>query len=316
MGMYIGDIAEQVPFISPNEISRTVDEIFTNNTKLHGVVVVEDEKPIWLVTKTDFYQKIGNMYGYNLYMGRSIELVANKKPLIVDYFESITTVSKAAMQRKEEDRYDFVIVTREDKYVGIVSIEKLLMKLVEVQTELASYLNPLTRLPGNYSIEKGLNDIIKKESFSVLYIDLDNFKAYNDTYGFKKGDELLLAIAKLLKKVCKQFQCFLGHIGGDDFIIMMEHYDYQPICSKIIDEFNDIIKQFYVEKHLLQQYVIAENRQGVKEKTMLVSLSIAIVTNKSRDFNDMDELTEYMAIVKSHCKKIKGSCYLEYKDIG
>src|SRR5690606_8079553 len=113
MGMYIGDIAEQVPFISPNEISRTVDEIFTNNTKLHGVVVVQDERPIWLITKTNFYQKIGNMYGYNLYMGRSIELVANKKPLIVDYFESITTVSKAAMQRKEEDRYDFVIVTRE-----------------------------------------------------------------------------------------------------------------------------------------------------------------------------------------------------------
>lgn len=310
MPVYIGDIAEPVPCISLNGISKEVDKIFSDNTKIHGVVVVNEEAPISLITRTHFYQKMGTLYGYNLYMGRSIELIANKEPLIVDYFRSITEVSKLAMERKEEDRYDYVIVTKEDKYIGIVSIQRLLMTLVEVQTEFASFLNPLTRLPGNHIIEDKLNEIIKQETFSILYFDLDHFKAYNDTYGFKKGDELLQATADLLKRTFEKAGIFLGHIGGDDFIAVLNHYDVLSICEVIIKEFDRGITSFYHSTHLSQNYVITENRQGVKEKIDLVSLSIATVTNQYQPFNNVEELVEYAAVVKRRCKKIKGSCCL------
>lgn len=310
MVAYIGDLVEQVPSISLSAISKTVDKIFCENTRIHGVVIVNKEEPISLITRTDFYQKMGNLYGYNLYMGRSIELIANKQPLIVDYFQSIADVSKLAMQRKEEDRYDYVIVTKGNKYVGIVSIQRLLMKLVQVQVEFASFLNPLTRLPGNQTIEHKLKEIIKQEKFSILYFDLDNFKTYNDTYGFKKGDDLLKSTANLLKKTCDKNELFLGHIGGDDFIAVLDHYDYQSMCEKIIEDFDHVIKRFYHSEHLSQQYVIAENRQGVKEKIALVSLSIAVVTNLHHTFKDMEEIAERTAIVKKNCKMVKGSCCL------
>lgn len=310
MAVYIGDISEPVPCISLNGISKEVDKIFSENTKIYGVVVVNEEAPIALVTRTHFYQKMGSLYGYNLYMGRSIELIANKEPLIVDYFQSITEVSRLAMERKEEDRYDYVIVTKEDKYIGIVSIQRLLMKLVEVQTEFASFLNPLTRLPGNHIIEDKLKEIMNEDTFSILYFDLDHFKAYNDTYGFKKGDEVLQAMADLLKRTFEKTGIFLGHIGGDDFIAVLNHYDFQSSCESIIEEFNRSMKRFYHSTHLSQDYVITENRQGVKEKIALVSLSVAAVTNQYQPFQNVEELVEYAAIVKKRCKKIKGSCCL------
>lgn len=310
MATYIGDIVETVPCIPQEAKSKEVDKIFSENTKLQGIVVVNKDIPIALITRTHFYQKIGTLYGYNLYMGRAIHLLAKEEPLIVDYFQPIIDVSKLAMKRKEEDLYDYVIVTKDSRFIGIVSIQKLLMALVEIQVEFASFLNPLTGLPGNHMIQGKLNEIIHQEKFSIIYFDLDNFKAYNDTYGFKKGDDLIQATTNLLIKAFANNGSFLGHIGGDDFIAILNHYEYEFICKKIIEDFDKLIEQFYHSEHLLQQYVMAENRQGVKEKIPLVSLSVAIVTNQNHPFKNVEELVVYAAVVKKRCKKIKGSCCL------
>ncbi len=310
MGVYIGDIVEQVPCVTPFESNRAVDDLFTNHSRTQGIVVLNKEVPISFISKSHFYQKMGTQYGYHLYMGKSIGLIANTDSLIVDYYQSITEVSKLAMDREEKDRYDYVIVTKEDKYFGVVSIERLLLKLVEVQVEFASFLNPLTRLPGNHTIEEKLKEIIQQDKFSILYFDLDHFKVYNDTYGFKKGDNLLQATAELLKKHFMSKGSFLGHIGGDDFIAVVDHHDIVFHCKILINDFEKIIKDFYTTNHLTQRYVIAENRQGRIEKTALVSLSIAIVNNQHQSFLNVEELVEYAAVVKKNCKAINGSCYI------
>lgn len=310
MTAYIGDIVEPIICISKHAFCRDVHKLFNENTRVQGIVVTDNEVPISLITRTSFYEKMGTLYGYNLYMGRSIELVVNNDPLIVDYFQTITEVSKLAMERQEEQRYDYVIVTRNHKYIGIVSIQSLLMKLVEVQVTFASFLNPLTTLPGNHIIEEQLHSIIQQDKFSILYFDLDNFKAYNDTYGFKKGDDLLQATAELLKREIVNRGYFLGHIGGDDFIAVINHYDLSSICEKIIEDFNEMIRYFYNMEHWVQQYIITENRQGIFEKINLVTLSIAIVTNEERPFENIEELVENAALVKKSCKKISESCYL------
>ncbi|MEH7253591.1 GGDEF domain-containing protein [Neobacillus niacini] len=307
---YIGDLVEQVPCISQFEINSAVDKLFNENTRIQGIVVVNNEAPVSLISRTHFYQKLGTQYGYHLYMGRSIELLVNSDSLIVDYFQSITEVSKLAMEREEKNRYDYVIVTKENKYIGVVSIQRLLMKFVEVQVEFASFLNPLTRLPGNHTIEEKLREIIQQEKFSILYFDLDHFKAYNDTYGFKKGDNLLQSTAELLKREFTNKGSFLGHIGGDDFIAVVDHHDIRSICESLIHDFDQMINDFYTSNHLSQQYVIAENRQGVIEKISLVSLSLATVTNQDQAFESVEELVEYAAIVKRKCKGVSGSCYL------
>lgn len=306
----IGEIAKKVPTISPNMKNKQVDEIFTKNPNMRGIVVVHNNKPIAHITRTHFYQKIGTMYGYNLYMGRESKLLAKIDPLIVDYLQPITEVSKLAMQRTEEDLYDDVIVIQNDEFFGVVSIRALLMKFVEIQVEFASFLNPLSNLPGNHLIEQKLKESLELPQFSILYFDLDFFKTYNDLYGFNKGDKVLLHLTEILKRNIQQLGYFLGHIGGDDFMAVIPQYDIKEICENIIHEFDETIPYFYDQAHLSEPHFKVKGRAGQLELFSIMSLSIAVLTNKEIKFEKVEELSNCVAAVKRKCKKVKGSCYL------
>lgn len=311
MLLQIGEIAEQIPQIPPNSKCEFVDQIFKSNPQLQGVVVSDNGYPVALIMRIRFYQQIGTLYGFTLFMGRSVELLMDKDPLVVPYKTPITEVSKLAMNRKEENLYDYVIVTHEDRFFGIVSVRDLLLNFAEIQALAASFLNPLTGLPGNLSINEYLVKSLLQDQFSVLYIDLDHFKAYNDTYGFKEGDRMIQSTAEILKHCTLRLGGFLGHIGGDDFIVFLNDYNYLESCETMLREFDTAVKGFYHEQHLQQQYVLTESRSGVIEEIPLVSLSIAVVTNRFRKFDSIEDISEEAARIKKRCKMIKGSCYID-----
>ncbi|MDN7242669.1 GGDEF domain-containing protein [Planococcus sp. N028] len=304
----IGEILEEVPCVGPKTKSREVDSIFKSLPNVQGIIVKAGIHHFALVMKTSFYQVIGNQYGYNLYMGRSIELIMNKAPLVVDHLQPIIKVSQLAMERPIEELYDYVIVAKENQCMGVVSIQSLLLAFAKIQKETALLMNPLTGLPGNNSINLELAKILSVEKFSVLYIDLDNFKTYNDTYGFKNGDDLLLATANIMTKTLAAN--FFGHIGGDDFIAILHHHNYEEIAQDIIDDFNRTIQSFYSETDWTQQFVIAENRAGHVEKIPLVSISIAIVTNEEKKFLSFQHIVDEAATIKKLCKQKPSSCYI------
>lgn len=311
MASPVGEIAEMVPTVDIHTTNQQVDELFQKDKRCFGIVIVENDVPIGLVTRTNFYQKLGSLYGYNLYIGRSIALLMNKNILTVDYTASIIEVSQLAMKRKEEELYDYVILTKYGHYAGVVSISRLLLKFAEVQSQIASYLNPLTGLPGNKSIEKNLKSMLSKEKYSVLYIDLDHFKTYNDIYGFAKGDEMILATSSLLKKFVKKENGFLGHIGGDDFLIILYHHQYKEYCEVILKQFEDMLPSFYTKEHVKQKYVLAEDRDGRLREMPLVSLSIAVVTNLYETFLQVDDIVNRATKMKKLCKGILGNCYMD-----
>ncbi|MDQ0193149.1 GGDEF domain-containing protein [Paenibacillus wynnii] len=315
MLLQIGEIAEQIPHIPRNSKCEFVDHIFKSNPRLQGVVVYDNGHPIALIMRIRFYQQIGTLYGYTLFMGRSIELLMDKHPLVVQYKTAITEVSKLAMNRKEENLYDYVIVTHEGQLFGAVSVRDLLLNFAEIQAVAASFLNPLTGLPGNLSISEWLVKSLLQDQFSVLYIDLDHFKAYNDTYGFKEGDRMLQSTAEILKHCTLRLGGFLGHIGGDDFIIFLKDYNYLESCKTIIREFETMVKSFYHEQHLVQRYVLTESRSGKMEEIPLVSISVAVVTNRSRKFDSIEDISGEAARIKKKCKKIKGCCYIDDMDV-
>jgi diguanylate cyclase (GGDEF)-like protein len=306
--MQIGEVIENVLSIDEFVKNKEVDLLFTSNPSLRSVVVVRDGNPIGHITRTHFYQKIGTRYGYNLFMGRQNQLIMKENPLIVDCSTPIIEVSTEAMDRRAEDLYDDVIVIKKGLYLGVVSIRELLLKLVETQVAIASFLNPLTSLPGNKLIEEKLEKALQLEKYSLIYFDLDHFKTYNDTYGFNRGDKILLYLTDILNRNITGIEDFLGHIGGDDFVAILPHYEVASICKTIIEEFDAQIIDFYELEDLLQLQV--PNRVGKLERFTCTSLSIAVVTNEYQQYTTVNQLSDAVTRLKKECKKIYGSCYL------
>lgn len=174
-------------------------------------------------------------------------------------------------------------------------------------------ISPLTGLPGNVQIHAELKKrISNKGEFSVLYLDLDNFKAYNDVYGFLKGDEIIEFTAQTtLRCIHQTFDegAFVGHIGGDDFVAIVPTLEVDDICQSIVATFDKEVKRFFTDDDLYKGYIEVANRKGVIEKFPLTSISIGVVLGEKGRFANILEIGEVGAQVKHAAKSIMGSSY-------
>ena len=175
-------------------------------------------------------------------------------------------------------------------------------------------VSPLTGLPGNVQIQAELKKrILSRKPFSVLYLDLDNFKAYNDIYGFLMGDEIIKLTARITAKnihAIGDLNLFVGHIGGDDFVVILdEDVDYEKICQNIIAEFDIEVLKYFSEADIEKGYFEIQNRKGVMEQFPLTSLSIGVVVADRRRFANILEIGEVGAQVKHLAKTAMGSSY-------
>ena len=175
-------------------------------------------------------------------------------------------------------------------------------------------VSPLTGLPGNVQIQAEIKKrIFSKEEFAVVYLDLDNFKAYNDVYGFSNGDEVIKFTAKTIVKYIHEIpegDNFVGHVGGDDFIAVISKYDYPKLCKEIINEFDDLITKYYTEEDVERGYVEVANRRGIIEQFPIVSISIGVVEVDSFSKVTPLEIGEVSAQVKHKAKEIQGSSFV------
>lgn len=175
-------------------------------------------------------------------------------------------------------------------------------------------VSPLTGLPGNVQIQTEMKKrLLKKEEFAILYFDLDNFKAYNDLYGFTKGDEIIKFTARTISRNVHNSDCedsFVGHIGGDDFIAIVSETDYEEICRNVIKEFDEKVLDFFSKEDARRGYVEVANRRGIIEEFPLTSISIGVVAVDIGRFNNILEIGEVGAQVKHIAKTTMGSTYV------
>ncbi len=176
-------------------------------------------------------------------------------------------------------------------------------------------ISPLTGLPGNVQIQAEMKKRLdEKKKYAMLYLDLDNFKAYNDTYGFSNGDEIIKYTANVITKhVCydeENSNNFVGHIGGDDFVAIVEGDDYEKICQDIITDFDSGVSKFFTDEDVKRGYIEVENRKGLLEQFPIVSISIGVVEVTNERFKNVLEIGEAGAAVKHLAKTIWGSTYV------
>ncbi len=175
--------------------------------------------------------------------------------------------------------------------------------------------NPLTGLPGNTAIERELKTRInKKEEYAFLYIDIDNFKAFNDYFGYQKGDEIITYLAGVLTKAVEKLgvkEDFIGHIGGDDFVLVTAPSRGQFMAKYIIDEFDKGALFLLGEDDVKRGYFEVPNRQGELARISLMSITIALVVSTDNKIEHFAEINDIASELKRYGKKVKGSVVIK-----
>ncbi|GAA0733328.1 EAL domain-containing protein [Clostridium oceanicum] len=313
---FIGEICDFEKSFTANISCKDMQK-YINTCKFNGVCIVENNNfPIGLITKQSLNSVLAVQYGFSVFSRRPVSLIMDCNALIVDYYTPVNKVSKLAMNREDSKVYDCIIVTKNSKYLGLVTVKKLLEFTTTIKTNYAKQLNPLTGLPGNIIIDNMLKGIIRDtHTFCILYLDLDNFKAYNDVYGFENGDRILNFTSNLIENKLKNkfpYDNFIGHIGGDDFICIIKSsfQDSKELCDSILNEFDIGILNFFNKEDIKRGYIESLDRTEKKTSFNLTTLSIAGVYGNFNSFSNTEEITKLATEIKSKAKKIKGSSVL------
>ena len=203
-----------------------------------------------------------------------------------------------------------------EDYLPKADLERDLLARVRLalsRAERVVEINPLTRLPGNISINRQLEDRLNRgEVFAFAYADLDFFKPFNDKYGFTRGDEVIRITGRLIPNIVKSKQpkgSFVGHIGGDDFVFIMEAGLAEAACREIIRAFDEIIPTLYDPEDRERGGVESVSRQGVAGFFPFIGISIGVTDTAGRSFSHFGELTGAASEMKHYAKRIKGSSY-------
>jgi len=175
--------------------------------------------------------------------------------------------------------------------------------------------NPLTRLPGNVTITNEINRRLGlKQDFSFLYLDIDNFKAINDFYGFSRGDDVIKETARIIITAVQKVGTptdFIGHVGGDDFVVITDDAKAETLAKTIIEIFEKTVPKFYDEPQRLQGYIEAKDRQGKLRKFGFLSVSIGIVETQGKNYTHAAQISSLGAELKEYVKKMPGNNYVK-----
>lgn len=311
--MPVADISEECLTVPPDTTVYKVKKTLEENTNFNGVVVIDGVRPAGLLMKQSLYGQLSTQYGVALYSNRPVKIIMDNTPLIMESSTPVETVAQVAMSREKARIYDHVIITKNGSYVGIVTVQNLINSLTRIQLEFAKGSNPLTGLPGNNAIEVEIqNRLSAKKSFMLVYIDLDNFKSFNDKFGFDRGDRVLLLTSKILNGTVRKYgsgEDFIGHLGGDDFILITTQVHVDEICGRIIKYFDRLVPGFYNEEVRNERGFMGKDRDGQDKWFPFVTISMAVVECLP-SANDIHSISKNAANLKKYAKSLPGSVYV------
>lgn len=302
---YVKKLCATNKTISPNESVVNAYDMFKQDSNCYGLCVVDHNVPIGIITREKLLLALSGRYGFTLYQKKQIVTIMERDFLLVESKTPIEIISSLAMERPNDKLYDFIVVTEDNKYFGTVAVKDLLQELLQIQILTAKQQNPLTGLPGNLIIEQKLQEYIcTRRRFTVSYIDIDNFKPYNDIYGFENGDLVIKLLADILRELIPTDQ-FIGHIGGDDFIVILDGYKAEAYFKVIIEKFESEVLSFYDQVDLHNGYVTVTSRRGVVDKIPLITLTAVYITNESYNYKSTLEISSMLSCLKTNAKHLK-----------
>lgn len=274
--------------------------IWTKNLQKSMAVVLEDPPDLLIIEK-----KFGN--GDELSLIKAVKKSIQKANIPVLLIVSSEELL-AGLDWQEYQVDDFL--------VRPFSTEVLLARIQLAEARLMRVFdnNPLSRLPGNTSILNAIQGALDSaQAAAICYVDIDNFKPYNDRYGFSQGDDVILMVARIIVNVLDEYarkDSFAGHVGGDDFVFIMSEDKAHAVCERIIANFEAVKNLFIRPEDVESGGYVAKDRQGRETRYPLLSLSLAVVTTGNRKFRHFGEVSAAASQLKLYVKTLEGSNYV------
>lgn len=278
-GITAGRLLRAAPTVSPATSNDEVLRRFQAQPDLHAVAVVNDEmKPLAIISRQNFIDRYAAPFHRELYGKKACIAMANREPACFDKHASLEEMAQILAGENPRSLADGFVITDQDCYIGLGTGADLIRAITEVRMEAARYANPLTFLPGNIPLNQHIDRLIEAgNEFHACYVDLNHFKPYNDQYGYWKGDEMLKGAAAILTESCDPARDFLGHVGGDDFLVLYQSADWAGRVQEAIRRFNDAAREMYAPADRAAGGIHGEDRHGRPVFFPPVSMAVGVV---------------------------------------
>ena len=299
----------------PNTENEQILERFSANSMLRVIPVVQQGIPVGLINRSSFTDHFVKPFQRELLGKKPCSLSMHEAPLLVEKNMPIEELGHFIADADERHFNNGFIITDQGRYLGVASGQDLLRELTQLQIAAARYANPLTMLPGNVPINEHIEQLLQAGTpFYACYCDLDNFKPYNDVYSYRHGDEMIQLAGRILSWACDPKLDFIGHIGGDDFILLMQSRDFQARCEQALRSFEQAASLLFKPEHLAAGGYTSEDRHNQVILHPLVSMSIGASHITAEQFFSHYEVSAAATAAKKMAKRTLGnSLFIEQR---
>ncbi len=274
-----GRLLRAAPAVLPGTANDDVLRTFQSQPDLQAVAIVsEDQKPVAIINRQNFMDRYAAPFHRELYGKKACITLANREPACFDLHAGLEAMTQILAGENPRALADGFVITSHGRYMGLGTGADLVRAMTEVRMEAARYANPLTFLPGNIPLNQHIDRLIDAgNAFHACYVDLNHFKSYNDKYGYWEGDEMLKGAAAILTEACDPARDFLGHVGGDDFLLLYQSADWAARVGAAIRRFNDTARDMYTPADRAAGGIHAEDRSGQPVFFPPVSMAAGVV---------------------------------------
>ena len=273
------------------------------------VPVVEAGKPVGVISRFGLIDRFARPYWRELFGKKSCATLMNAAPVIVEASTGVQEIGwRMSALEADHELAEGIIVVQDGIFLGMCSGLGLLRELSDMQLKAARYANPLTQLPGNVPITQHTERLLEAGlDFCVCHADLDSFKPFNDIYGYRKGDEMIQLVATILSAAADARDDLVGHIGGDDYIVVFQSADWRARVESVLAEFDNARLALFSPEDIARGGFAALDRRGQQQFYPLTSLSIGAVAIEGDTTTTAHEVAARAGEAKSQAKKLAGS---------
>jgi EAL domain-containing protein (putative c-di-GMP-specific phosphodiesterase class I)/GGDEF domain-containing protein len=299
-----GRLLIEAPTVTPDTKNDTVFTLFQAYSELHALAVIVNGKPVGLINRKSFMERYSRIFQKELLGTKPCTRVMNNAPKLLDVDADIEDMISLLTSTDQRFLSEGMILTSQGEYAGLATGEQMVKTVTEHRIEAARHANPLTSLPGNIPISLHIELLLQRGYvFHAAYCDLNHFKPFNDRYGYWRGDEMIRLLSKTLLTVTNNDLDFVGHVGGDDFVVIFQSEDWLQKCRLAVERFNLDACALFEPEDRNAGYIEAEDRKGHKTVFPLTTLAIGVVKVEPGEYPGPEDVANAAAQAKHYAKQ-------------